>query len=127
MKRFPMFLDWLNHSHQPPEAQSPFKASVAAALISFILICWIDGGVISLRQAWWTQLLAYAFIPILLAFIILYRSSWHREMGSVTRSLATALMSCLIFAGALMAFGATVVLISLAYVSSFDHFTRFHY
>src|SRR5689334_15364145 len=97
MKRFTTFLDWLNHNDRPPEAQSPVQASAVAALVSFLAICWLDGGVVSAIGAWWAQLLAYAFVPILLAFIILYRSSWHQELGRASRVFRAAVASFTVF------------------------------
>jgi hypothetical protein len=121
-----MYLDRLNHSDQPPEAQSPFKAAAVTSLVSFIFFCWLDHRAMSSLRIWWAELLVYAFVPILLAFIILYRSSWHREFGAWARALVTALVSCVIFCGVMIAFGILVALVSLAYISSFDHFLRFH-
>lgn len=126
MKRFAMFLDWLNHNDRPPEAQSPFQASAVAALVSFIAICWLDGRAVSLLGAWWAELLVYAFVPTLLAFIILYRSSWHQELGGLVRALRAGLWSVIIFAGVMVAIGMAMVLVSLLYYAYGD-ISRFHY
>jgi hypothetical protein len=127
MKRFPMFLDWLNHNDHPAEAQSPIRAAAVAALVSFIFIYWLDSRAMSSFRAGWAELLVYAFVPILLAFIILYRSSWHREMANSTRSFWAALVSCVIFGGVLLSIVAAMILLAVVYYSHFANFMGFHY
>jgi hypothetical protein len=127
MKRFTMFLDWLNHHDWPPETQSPIRASAAASLVSFLFIFWIDGRVVSLLGVWWAEFLVFSFVPLLLAFVILYRSSWHRELAVPARTFLAALLSGIIFGGVLIGLGLAAVLLALAYVSHFDRFTAFHY
>jgi hypothetical protein len=127
MKRFGTLLEWLNHSHQPPETQSPFKASAFVSLLSFAFIFWLDGEVVSLLRVWWAELLVYALVPILLSFIILYRSSWHQEMAQGGRTALLAVLSCLILPGALIATGIALALVVLVYSCYFDGFLRFHY
>ncbi|MGA2243837.1 MAG: hypothetical protein ABSH48_02465 [Verrucomicrobiota bacterium] len=126
MRRLTTFLERLNHCDQPPEAQSPILSAAAAALISFVLVCCLDSHFVSSLRLWWAELLVYAAIPIMLAFIILYRSSWHQEMRRATRTLLLALMSCTIFGAAAIAVAITVVVISLAYASCLDRFLAFH-
>jgi len=60
MKRMALFLERLNHSDQPPEAQSPLVASAMAALVSFVVVYWLDRPVVSLLRLWWAELLAFA-------------------------------------------------------------------
>jgi len=122
-----MFLDRLTRNDQPAEAQSPVQASGVTALVSFILVYWLDSRFVSSLGTWWAELLVYAFVPVLLAFIILYRSAWHRELTAVSRALLAGLFSCVIFAGVLLAIGVTMVLVALAYYSHFDGIMRFHY
>jgi hypothetical protein len=127
MKRFATFLDWLNHHDWPPETQSPIRASAAASLVSFLLILGIDGRVVSLLGNWWAEFLVYSFVPLLLAFVILYRSSWHRELGATARTFLAALLSTIILGGVLITMGIAVVLLGLVYISHFQNFTAFHY
>jgi hypothetical protein len=127
MKRYSIFLERLNHSDRPPKAQSPFVVSAAVSLAAFVVIYWLDSPQVSSLRVWWGQWLVYAVIPTLLAFIILYRSSWHQEMRRAARTLLLALLSCLIFPGALLAAGVAVLLGVLVYSCYFDHFLRFHY
>jgi hypothetical protein len=127
IERFEMFLDRLTHNDQPSEAQSPIQASAVAALVSFLFVFCLDGRLVSSLGVWWAQLLVYAFVPVLLAFIILYRSSWHREFAAGVRTFLAALMSCIIFVGVLLAITVAMVLVTLAYYSHFDNISRFHY
>ena len=126
MKRFTTFLDWLNHNDRPAEAQSPVQASVVAALVSFIAICWLDGRAVSLLGVWWAELLAYAFVPVVLAFIILYRSSWHQQESDVARALRAGFWSFIIFFGVVIGIGVAMVLVSLLYYA-YGGLSRFHY
>ena len=127
MKRFATFLDWLNHSHRSPESESPVIASAVVSFFSFAFIYWLDSREVSSLGVWWAETLIYAFIPILLAFIVLYRSSWHQEMRHAARAVLMAFLSCLIFPGALIAAGIALLLAVLAYYCYFDHPSRFHY
>ena len=127
MKRSTMFRDWLNHDDHPAEVQSPVRASVVAALVSFIFIYWLDSRMVSSLRVWWAELLVYGFVPILLGFIILYRSSWHREMTNTARSIWAGLLSCVIFCGVLLGIVVGMILLAVAYSSHFANFTAFHY
>ena len=127
MKRFDTLLEWLNHSHQPPETQSPFTASAIVSLVAFAFIYWLDSEVVSALRLWWAELLVYALVPMLLSFIILYRSSWHQEMTRAGRTTLLALLSCLILPGVLIATGIAFALAVLVYSCYFDGLSRFHY
>jgi hypothetical protein len=125
MKRFEMFLDRLNHNDRPTQAQSPIGAAWAAALFSFIVIYWLDGQVVSSLRVWWEQLLVYGMVPMLLAFIILYRSCWHREFTNAARNPLLVLMSFFIFGGVLITVGLAMGLICVIYYAYGD-LSRFH-
>ena len=126
MKRFATFLDWLNHSHQSSKTESPVMVAGVVSFISFAFIYWLDGREVSSLGIWWAETLFYACIPVVLAFIILYRSSWHREMSRSARATLIGLLSCLIFPGALIAVGIAFLLAVVAYYC-FSDLTRFHY
>ncbi|MDR3378236.1 MAG: hypothetical protein P4M10_06085 [Verrucomicrobiae bacterium] len=126
MKRFDMFLDRLNHNDRPPQAQAPIGASSVAALISFVFIYWLDSQIVSSLKVWWEQLLVYGVVPMLLAFIILYRSSWHREIRAAARSPLLVLMSLVIFGGVLIALAAAMILLCVVHFAYGD-ISRFHY
>ena len=127
MKRFATLLDRLNHSHRPPETQSPFLAAATVSLFTFACIFWLDVREVSSLGIWWAETLIYSFVPILLAFIILYRSSWHQEMRRSARAVLLACLSCLILPGALIATGIALFLAVLAYYCFFDRPLAFHY
>jgi len=122
-----MFLERLNHSDQPPEAQSPLVASAMAALVSFVLVYWLDRPVVSLLRLWWAELLAFAVIPILLAFVVLYRSSWHQDMRRAVRAVLVAAMSCTIFGVVVIIAAMAMVVISFVYFGYIDRFGSGHY
>ena len=126
MKRFSVFLDCLNHSHRSPESESPVMAAGVVSFVSFAFIYWLDGHDVSRLGIWWAEALFYAFIPVVLAFIILYRSSWHQEMSRSARAMMMGLLSCLIFPGALIVAGIALVLAIVGYYC-FSDLTRFHY
>ena len=121
-----MFLERLNHSDQPAETQSPLASSAAASLVSFVLICCLDSRFVSMLRVWWAELLVYAVIPVLVAFIVLYRSSWHQEMRRAGRACLLALVSCSIFGAVLIAAGFGMVVALFVYFGCFDNFSRFH-
>jgi hypothetical protein len=100
--------------------------AAVVSLAAFVFIYWLDSPQVSSLRAGWVQGLAYAVIPTLLAFIILYRSSWHQEMRQTARTVLLALLSCLIFPGALLAAVIAMLLAVLVYSCYFDHFLRFH-
>jgi|HubBroStandDraft_4_1064222.scaffolds.fasta_scaffold137249_2 hypothetical protein len=127
MKRFATLLDWLNHNEWPLETQPPVQASVIASLLSFLFILCVDERVVSLLGIWWAEFLVYAFVPLLLAFVILYRGSWHRELSAPVRAFLSAALSGVIFVGVLIALGVAGVLLALVYYRYLDNFTAFHY
>lgn len=127
MKRLAALMHWLNHDDRPPELQSPVQASAWVELFAFLAVLWFTRHAVSSLKLWWAELLAYATLPILLAFITLYRSAWHREFRTITRTVLAGLLSCVIFAGVMAAIGFGAVLLALVYYSHFDGVTRFHY
>jgi hypothetical protein len=129
IKRFTTFLGRLsvmNHSDQPSEALSPVGVSSFACFVSMVFVYWVDWPAISLLQVWWAELLVYALIPILVTFIILNRSCWHREIAGAARTLSLILLSCIIFVGDLMAVVIFIILAFLVYSRFINGFTRFH-
>jgi hypothetical protein len=126
IKRFTMFLGRfsdLNQNEQPSEVQSPIGIALFVCFVSLAFIYLTARPAVSRLQVWWAELLVYALIPILVTFIILDRSCWHREMARVARTLFLILLSGIIFGGVLIANG---VIIILAFVF-FYRFTAFHY
>ena len=95
-----------------PEVQSPLQRVIAVAstasfvslIFSFVAARWA----VSQLQGWWVQLLAYAIVPVSVAFIILYRSCWHREIKGGARTCSLLLVSCAILAGDVVAVGVVI-------------------
>lgn len=127
MKRLGALMEWLNRNDRPREFQAPFKASALVSILSFAFIYWLDSRPLSVVRIWWEQLLIYAVIPVLLAFIILYRSAWHRELPKFARAPLLGALACLIFLGVFVGIAAGMVLFAFVYYGYLDHFARFHY
>lgn len=63
-------------------------------------------------------MLIYSLIPILVVFVILYRSSWHQELGKTTRILSMLLTSCIVFSCVLIIVGVIVAAASVFFSGS---------
>ncbi len=48
---------------------------------------------VELLEVSWAECLVYAFIPIAVTFVILYRSGWHPEITRAARAVALFLFS----------------------------------
>jgi hypothetical protein len=100
----------MNETEQMPETRSPMPRIVGVAslscLVSLILFYWAVRGAVSEIGVWWEEWLVYATVPVLLTFLILYRSCWHPEITGAARTCYLFLLSCLIFAGDIVAVGA---------------------
>lgn len=127
MKNLTTILAWLNHSAQPPETQSPIRTATAATFLSLLFVVGLDHYFAGTLPSWWAELLAYAAIPILLAFIVLYRSAWHEGLRRGARALLVAATSCAIFSAVALGTLLAAVLAALTYASNFDRFLAFHY
>ena len=88
------------------EASSPVGVALFTCLVCIGFIFWAVRPVVTLLGVWWAELLVCALIPISVTFIILYRSSWHREITGAARTSLLLLLSCVIFCCALFAIGA---------------------
>jgi hypothetical protein len=100
----------MNENEQTPEVQSPLRRDIViasiASLVSLTIFFCAARPAVSKLQVWWAELLIYAFIPISVAFVILYRSCWHREIAGAARTCSLLMISCIILAGDLIAVGA---------------------
>ncbi len=100
----------MNENEQTPEVQSPLRRDIViastASFVSLIIFYCAAKPAVSQLQGWWVELLVYAIIPISVAFIILYRSCWHREITGAARTCSLLLISCMILGGDLIAIGA---------------------
>jgi len=127
MRRWNLFLERLQQSDQPPESQSPILVAGAAALVAFVITCWLGSHYVTSLRLWWTELLVYPILPSALAFILLHRSCWHQEMRRSTRALLLALTSCAIFVTVVVIAALAMVVVALAFFSCFNRFGAFHY
>jgi ABC-type Na+ efflux pump permease subunit len=127
MKPLTLILGWLNNSAQPPEAQSPMVAAATTSFVSFLFVSCLNLFFVTDRQFWWEELLVCTTIPILLAFIALYRTAWHHELRRTTRTLLVALTSCAVFGAVAIGTFLATLAATLAYASCLDRFLAFHY
>ena|ERR1039457_5281358 len=104
----------MNENEQTTEVQSPLRRDIViasiASLVSLIIFFCAARPAVSKLQDWWAELLVYALIPISVAFVILYRSCWHREITGAARTCSLLLISCMILGGDLIAVGAVLCL-----------------
>jgi hypothetical protein len=99
----------MNDNEQTPEVQSSFQRAIViasiACFVSLIFFYWVARPAVELLEVRWVELLVYAIIPISVTFIILYRSSWHREIIGAARTCSLLLLSCIFLGGELIAIG----------------------
>ena len=129
VKRFALGNDLggLSDNEQPRQVQSPVGVCSMACFVSLAFIYFAARPLVSRLQVWWAELLVYALIPTVLTFILLYRSSWHREITGAARTLSLALLSSVILGGVLIADTIFIILLALVYSTFIDGFTRIHY
>jgi hypothetical protein len=89
---------------QPSSEQFVVIASIAR-LVSSLFSYWIARRAVELLEARWVQWLVYAIIPIIVTFIILYRSCWHSEITGAARTCSLLLLSSIILIGMLFVIG----------------------
>ena len=103
----------MNDHEQTPKIQSPSQEIIGiasfACLAALIFFYWYAGPAVKALDVWWAKLLVYVAIPILVTFIILYRSGWHRELVGLTRTCSLLLLACVILVGVYFVIGAMLV------------------
>lgn len=119
IRRFILLLGQLSfaaHQERLSEFQFPLTRMIAMAsfgcLATLMFIYWVARPVVESSQDWWTELLVDALIPVLVTFIILYRSNWHRELSGVARMRSLLLVSFGILGGLLAIIGASFFVVS---------------
>ena len=104
----------MDDSEQTLEIQSPSNRAVVIASVacfaSMTLFYWGARPAVELLEVGWAEILIYAVMPLAVTFIILYRSSWHREINRVARTGLLLLLSCFILGGEIVASGFMVCL-----------------
>lgn len=100
----------MNDSEPTPKIQAPAQDMMGiasfACLVALTFFYWYAGPAVQTLDAWWARSLVYVLIPLLVPFIILYRSAWHRELASLTRTCSLLLASGVILVGVYLVVGA---------------------
>lgn len=99
------------------EIQSPVQRAVILAVfacfVSLALIYWATRPLVNQLEVPWIEFLAYALVPMVVTFTILYRSCWRREILGARRTCSLLLLSFTILGGVIL--GSS----SLLYVAMF--------
>ena len=107
-----------SNKQQIEKSQPPIGIAGLACFGSLALVCLATRPFIGFLDRWEIQWLLYISIPIGVPFIILYRSSWHRELPGVTRTLSMFLSSCIIYGVVFLACALGVAIASLFFSGS---------
>ncbi|MEI8288308.1 MAG: hypothetical protein WCH99_02455 [Verrucomicrobiota bacterium] len=99
-----------NDNGQTAASQPPIGIAGIASMICLAFIYAVANPVVNWLAVWWAGLLIYSVIPILVAFTVFYRSSWHREQPKSRRILSLILSACLVFC---VSFIAVVLIVAL--------------
>jgi hypothetical protein len=92
----------MSNTEQTETSQPPIGIAGFSCFGCLAVVYLTTRPFIGFLDKWGIQWLLYISIPILVAFIILYRSSWHRELPAVTRTLFMLLSAVIIFVAALL-------------------------
>jgi len=88
------------------EIQSPVQRAVILATFacfgSLALFYWAARPLVNLIDIPWIEFLAYALVPMVVTFLILFRSCWHREISSAKRACSLLLLSFTILGGVII-------------------------
>jgi carbon starvation protein CstA len=99
----------MNDNEPSAEIQSPlqrvFVVASLACFISLIISYLAARTAVNLLAVPWVTMLVYAFVPMAVTFVILFRSCWHREFSAAIRTYYLLLLSCVITGGVLGASG----------------------
>ena len=106
----------MSNNEQTEESQPPIGLAGLACFGTLAVVYLATSPLIGFQGIWGILWLLDFFIPVLAAFVILYRSSWHRELPNVTRILSMMLSSCIIYAVVFIA-GALIVAIASVFFS----------
>jgi len=102
---------FMNQNDQSPEVQLPIGIAAYACIVCFALICWGTRTLFVVSPVWWLEFLDYGFIPTAVAFLILNRSYWHRQMNRCARTGWLMLVACVIFCSDLLLLGIIIALL----------------
>jgi len=103
----------INHNTPTEQRPPPIGLAGIACFVCLAVVYLAARPFIGFLDRWGIQWAFYISLPIATAFTILYRSSWHQELPSVTRILSMILSSCIIFVVALLLGALAVVVVSV--------------
>jgi hypothetical protein len=106
----------MSNNEQSAESQPPIGLAGLACFGSLAIVYLATRPFIEWLERWEIQWLLYISIPIVIPFIILYRSSWHQELPRPTRILSMLLSACIIFA-LVLTIGALAVIVASVFFS----------
>jgi hypothetical protein len=95
----------MNIDEQPSKLQPPYGIAIFASIASLAVVHFVFKSAIAWLEVWWVELFVYAFIPVSIIFVILYRSCWHRELTGATRTFSLVGLSSVIFVAVLLGGG----------------------
>jgi hypothetical protein len=99
----------MNDNEPTPEVRAPWQRAVvvasSACFLSLVSFYWIARPAVERLEVRWAEWLVYALIPIMVTFILLYRSCWHREITGAARTGFLLLLSCIILGSEVIAMG----------------------
>jgi hypothetical protein len=94
------------HKHTQLERErAPFGLAGVACLVTIAVIHYATEPLLSQYFASSVRLLIYLAAPLAVASVILYRSSWHRDLPRLRRVFSVILSSCLVLGVALLFVG----------------------
>jgi len=113
----------MREDNQSDNYQPPIGVAGLACLGCFAVLYLATKPFMIFRDVWWARWSLLTLIPISVVFTILYRSSWHQELGRVTRIFSMMLSSCILFCCVLLVGGITIGGLFVV----LNRFTAFHY
>jgi hypothetical protein len=116
------YLGSMDHDEQPSQTEPPTGIAFGVCIILFSLIYILTKQEFSQLENWWVKMFISLFIPNSLSFLILYRSSWRREMSRMARTLFLIWQSFIIFICALT----MILIVIISYWLYFYNYGCFH-
>jgi hypothetical protein len=106
----------MNANDQTNERTPPVVLAALGALLCLPIIRLVTspmGRFVNIHVAEWLMFGSFVIIPTAVAFVILYRSSWHREYSVLRRIVSVLLSSCAVYCVDLLIAGALLLIACL--------------
>lgn len=106
----------MNAEGQTNESTPPVVLAALGGLLCLPVIRILTnpvGRFVNARLAEWIIVAAFVLVPTAVAFVILYRSSWHREYSKFRRVVSVLLSSCAVYCVDLVAAGGLLLIACL--------------